>query len=67
MLFPALFALGGAFFFFVLRVQGADGCFPKPLSPEKEAELLQKMQQDHDKKSPRAADRTQPASGRTHC
>ena len=44
MLFPALFALGGAFFFFVLRVQGADGCFPKPLSPEKEAELLQKMQ-----------------------
>lgn len=51
MLFPALFALGGAFFFFVLRVQGADGCFPKPLSPEKEAELLQKMQQDHDEKA----------------
>ncbi len=51
MLFPALFALGGAFFFFVLRVQGADGCCPKPLSPEKEAELLQKMQQDHDEKA----------------
>lgn len=48
MLFPALFALGGAFFFFVLRVQGADGCFPRPLSPEKEAELLRKMQQEHD-------------------
>ena len=25
MLFPALFALGGAFFFLILRVQGADG------------------------------------------
>lgn len=48
MLFPALFALGGAFFFFVLRVQGTDGCFPKPLTPEKEAELLRKMQQEHD-------------------
>lgn len=48
MLFPALFALGGAFFFFVLRVQGADGSFPRPLSPEKEAELLRRMQQDHD-------------------
>ena len=34
MLFPALFALGGAFFFFVLRVQGADGSFPKPLTRE---------------------------------
>ena len=29
MLFPALLALGGAFFFFVLRVQGADGSFPQ--------------------------------------
>ena len=37
MLFPALFALGGAFFFFVLRVQGADGSFPKPLTPDEEA------------------------------
>ena len=53
MLFPALFALGGAFFFFVLRVQGADGSFPRPLSPEKEAELLRRMQQEHDEK-PRA-------------
>ena len=51
MLFPALFALGGAFFFFVLRVQGTDGCFPRPLSPEKEAELLQKMQQEHDEEA----------------
>ena len=51
MLFPALFALGGAFFFFVLRVQGVDGCFPKPLTPEKEAELLRKMQQEHDEKA----------------
>ena len=48
MLFPALFALGGAFFFLILRVQGADGCFPKPLTPDKEAELLRKMQQEHD-------------------
>lgn len=48
MLFPALLALGGAFFFFVLRVQGTDGCFPKPLTPEKEAELLRKMQLEHD-------------------
>lgn len=51
MLFPALFALGGAFFFFVLRVQGADGSFPRPLSPEKEAELLRRMQQEHDEKA----------------
>ena len=51
MLFPALFALGGAIFFFVLRVQGADGCFPRPLSPEKEAELLRRMQQEHDEKA----------------
>ena len=51
MLFPALFALGGAFFFFVLRVQGVDGCFPKPLTPEKEAELLRRMQQEHDEKA----------------
>ena len=46
MLFPALFALGGAFFFFVLRVQGADGSFPKPLTPDEEAVLLRRMQQD---------------------
>lgn len=45
MLFPALAALGGAFFFFVLRVQGVDGSFPKPLPPEKEQELLRKMQE----------------------
>lgn len=51
MLFPALFALGGAFFFLVLRVQGADGSFPKPLSPEQEAELLRKMQQEGDEKA----------------
>ena len=48
MLFPALFALGGAFFFLILRVQGADGCFPKQLTPDKEAELLRKTQQEHD-------------------
>ncbi|WP_373164432.1 RNA polymerase sporulation sigma factor SigK [Agathobaculum sp. Marseille-P7918] len=51
MLFPALFALGGAFFFLVLRVQGADGSFPKPLPPDKEAELLRKMQQEGDEKA----------------
>ena len=51
MLFPALFALGGAFFFLILRVQGADGCFPRPLSPEKEAELLRRMQQDNDEQA----------------
>ncbi|MGI6181271.1 MAG: sigma-70 family RNA polymerase sigma factor [Agathobaculum sp.] len=45
MLLHALAALGGLFFFFVLRVQGADGAFPKPLSPEKERELLCRMQQ----------------------
>ena len=39
MLFPALAALGGAFFFLVLRVQGADGSFPRPLEPEEEARL----------------------------
>ena len=48
MLFPALFALGGAFFFFVLRVQGADGSFPRPLSTEEEAALLRRMQQQGD-------------------
>lgn len=51
MLFPALFALGGAFFFLVLRVQGADGSFPKPLPPDKEAELLRKMQEEGDEKA----------------
>ncbi len=49
MLFPALAALGGAFFFFVLRVQGADGCFPRPLSAEEEAKLLRKMREEGDK------------------
>ena len=48
MLLPALAALGGAFFFLVLRVQGADGSFPRPLSPAEESELLQKMQQEGD-------------------
>ena len=51
MLFPALFALGGAFFFLVLRVQGTDGSFPKPLPPDKEAELLRKMQEEGDEKA----------------
>ena len=36
------------FFFFVLRVQGADGSFPKPLTPDEEAVLLRRMQQDGD-------------------
>ena len=54
MLFPALFALGGAFFFFVLRVQGADGSFPKPLTPDEEAVLLRRMQQDGDAEIGRA-------------
>ena len=48
MLLPALLALGGAFFFFVLRVQGADGSFPRPLTPEKEHELLLLLQQGDD-------------------
>ena len=30
------------FSLFVLRVQGADGCFPRPLSAEEEAKLLKK-------------------------
>lgn len=51
MLFPALLALGGACFFLVLRVQGADGSFPKPLSPDEEAELLRKMQQEGDEQA----------------
>ncbi len=48
MLIPALLAFGGAVFFFVLRVQGADGSFPKPLEPEEEKELLKKMREDGD-------------------
>lgn len=48
MLLPALFALGGALFVFVLRVQGADGSFPKPLSQEEERRLLYKMREEHD-------------------
>lgn len=51
MLLPALLALGGACFFLVLRVQGADGSFPKPLSPDEEAELLRRMQQDGDEQA----------------
>ena len=44
---PAILAaLGGAFFLFVLRVQGADGCFPRPLSAEEEAKLLKKMREE---------------------
>lgn len=48
MLLPALLALSGAFFFFVLRVQGDGGSFPKPLPPEEERELLRKMQEEGD-------------------
>ncbi len=48
MLIPALFALSGAFFFFVLRIQGVDGSFPRPLSQEDERELLRKMQEEGD-------------------
>ncbi len=48
MLIPALFALGGVFFFFILRVQGADGSFPQPLSPDEEKELLRKMREEGD-------------------
>lgn len=51
MLLPALLALGGACFFLVLRVQGADGSFPKPLTPDEEAELLRRMQQDGDEQA----------------
>ncbi len=32
----------------MLRVQGADGSFPKPLTPDEEAVLLRRMQQDGD-------------------
>ncbi|MDO5142019.1 MAG: RNA polymerase sporulation sigma factor SigK [Eubacteriales bacterium] len=48
MLFPALLTLGGAFFFLVLRVQGADGSFPKPLPPDEEAALLRRFRQEGD-------------------
>ena len=49
MLFPAFICARSAhFFFFVLRVQGADGSFPKPLTPDEEAVLLRRMQQDGD-------------------
>ncbi len=48
MLIPALLAFGGAVFVFVLRVQGADGSFPKPLEPEEEKELIKKMREDKD-------------------
>lgn len=67
MLFPALFALGGAFFFFVLRVQGADGSFPKPLTPDEEAVLLRRMQQDGDAEAPGKADRAQSQTGSAYC
>lgn len=49
MLLPtALLALGGACFFFVLRVQGTGGSFPKPLSPEDEALYLRRMHEEGD-------------------
>jgi len=48
MVFPALLGAVGAFFFFVLRVQGVDGSFPKPLSIEKERELLRQMREEGD-------------------
>lgn len=51
MLFPALAALGGAFFFLVLRVQGADGSFPRPLEPEEEARLLRQFLEEGDQQA----------------
>ena len=67
MLFPALFALGGAFFFFVLRVQGADGSFPKPLTPDEEAVLLRRMQQTRGCRGTGKADRAQSQTGSAYC
>ena len=51
MLFPALAALGGAFFFLVLRVQGVDGSFPRPLEPEEEARLLRRYLEEGDQQA----------------
>lgn len=51
MFWTALLALSGAFFFFVLRVQGADGSFPKPLSPEEEQDLLRRMNEEGDQQA----------------
>lgn len=48
MLFSTLLALGGAFFFFVLRVQGVDGSFPRPLAPEEEKRLLTLLREQQD-------------------